>query len=263
MLRTSRRQTATAPGAPLWMVTYSDLVTLLLAFFVLMLSFSAVRPQEFNEAITSVRKAFGAAAPAGLVPQLPLHPGQQTEKARDTARKLRQRMQVLGQEQEVLIEFDATGGIKIALPAALLFDEGSADLRPDALPVLQEIAAILRELPESFIEVRGHTDTTPLIASGVYRDNYDLSYHRAHAVMAELSGAGRVPERQFEIAAAGASQPLTPNDSETGRQSNRRVEVYVRGLVDARRMEELSAGREFMPEPVAAPGEEPPRPDVL
>jgi len=87
--------------------------------------------------------------------------------------------------------------------------------------------------------VRGHTDSLPTGTSAQFRDNYDLSYFRAYSVAERLSAVGGVPEEQFEIVAAGSNQPVATNATEEGRQANRRVELYVRGLVDKSRMEGL------------------------
>ena len=227
-------------GAPEWIVTFSDLMSLLLTFFVLLLSFSTISEKDFKDAIASVQGALGVLPMhQGILSPVPAPPRRRTEQTEAVARRLRRQLQILGLEQQVKIEFDAVGGLKISLPAGVLFDPGSATLRPDSLPVLRDLGGILKEFPDSFVEVRGHTDSSPLTAPGPYRDNYDLSYHRAYAVFEQLAGPGRVPEEQFEITAAGGAQPEAPNDTEEGRRANRRVEVYVRGLVDRQKLDSL------------------------
>jgi len=230
-------------GAPAWIVTFSDLMSLLLTFFVLLLSFSTISEEDFNQAMASLQGALGIMSMHdGMVA---FHPRpqrqarqQETERA---ARRLRRQLQVEGLEMQVKIEYDAQGGLKIILPNAVLFDSASADLKPEALPLLQDIGSVLAELPDTFIEVRGHTDALPTSPGARFRDNYDLSYFRAYAVADRLAVAGGVPEEQFEIVASGANQPVATNATEEGRAANRRVELYVRGLVDQRRMESLEA----------------------
>jgi chemotaxis protein MotB len=227
-------------GAPGWIVTFSDLMSLLLTFFVLLLSFSTITEEDFNQAMASLQGAFGVlprftsiAAPA------PRKPARPTDEAALAARKLRRKLQIEGKEKQVKIEYDATGGLKISLPDAVLFDAGDATLRPQAFPILESVASVLSGLPETFVEVRGHTDGTPLGETTNFRDNYDLSYFRAHSVADRLNIVGGVPMEQFEIVAAGPSQPLATNDTPEGRRANRRVEIYVRGLISPDKLNAL------------------------
>src|SRR5690606_34553032 len=123
-------------------------------------------------------------------------------------------LQIRGLEKSVKIEFDALGGLKINLPGHLLFEPGQSTMRPEALPLVQEIAAVLAELPESFFEVHGHTDAQPIAATPQFRDNHDLCDCRAHSVTQQLVLSDGLPLEQFEIQASGASQPIANNDTE-------------------------------------------------
>lgn len=240
MIGRRKRQGGGEEGAPAWIVTFSDLMSLLLTFFVLLLSFSTVSEEEFKEAMMSIQGAFGVLDrfPHVIsVAQLP--PRRASNEAAEAARELQRQLQILGLEKQVKIEYDAMGGLKISLPSSILFDSGSATLKPEALPILRDVGEVLFEMPDTFIEVRGHTDSTPLAATGTYRDNYELSYFRADAVTRQLHTLGKVPMEQFEIVACGQSQPLATNTTEAGRQANRRVEIFVRGLVKKSRMESL------------------------
>lgn len=227
-------------GAPKWIVTFSDLMSLLLTFFVLLLSFSTISEQDFNQAMMSLQGAFGVLSQYdGMITMQPRPQRRQQENTERAARRLRRQLQIEGLEKQVKIEYDAQGGLKIILPDAVLFDSGSAELKPAALPLLQDIGDVLGDLPDTFVEVRGHTDSQPTGAGTRFRDNYDLSYFRAYSVADRLAFSGGVPEEQFEIVAAGANQPVATNTTIEGQQANRRVELYVRGLVDQSRMEGL------------------------
>jgi len=230
-------------GAPGWMATFADLMSLLLTFFVLLLSFSTISEEKFNQALLSLEGGFRPfPRNSGFIAPVPRPPDRKNEEAEQTARKLRRLLQVRGLERKVKVEFDALGGIKLNLPASLLFEPGEAALRPDALPLIRDIAAVLAELPESFFEVQGHTDSRPLANALRFRDNYDLSYERAHSVTEQMVVTGGLSVNQFEIHAMGASQPLATNETEEGRAANRRVEIYVRGLLDKNNLNRLLQG---------------------
>ncbi len=227
-----KKKSPEVTGAPLWLVTFGDLMSLLLTFFVLLLSFSTISEEQFNQAMASLQQALGVLRlQDGVISPIPRPPRRTQESASDAARKLRRELQVMGMEKQVKIEFDAVGGIKISLPNAVLFDMGSTELKPESFPVMQNVAEVLRDMPDAFIEVRGHTDNIPTSAGSIYRDNMQLSFFRADAVARRLFEVGGVPKEQFEITALGSNQPMATNDTPEGREANRRVEIYVRGLV--------------------------------
>ncbi|MBI1318623.1 MAG: OmpA family protein [Candidatus Hydrogenedens sp.] len=230
-------------GAPMWIVTFSDLMSLLLTFFVLLLSFSTITEEEFNEAMMSLQGALGVMPQfTSVIDQSQRRSRGAKEDSQKAARQLRRMLQVKGLEKQVKIEYDAFGGLKISLPNAVLFEPGSATLQPDAYPLMEDMGEVLGEMPETFIEVRGHTDSSPLNTASSFRDNYDLSYFRAYEVANRLAQAGGIPREQFEMVACGSSQPMASNETESGRMANRRVEIYVRGLVDAQRLRGLESG---------------------
>lgn len=228
------------PGAPAWLATFADMMSLLLTFFILLLSFSSVSEDKFKQAAQSMAVGFSPfQAMNGLVSMNSRPSRKQESEARHAARRLRRMLQVRGLEKSIKIEFDALGGIKIVLPSSLLFEQSEFTLKPSALPVIEEIARNLSELPENLFEIHGHTDSQPLASTPQFRDNYDLSYQRAHSVTEQLVLSGNLAINRFEIHANGASQPLATNDTEEGRAANRRVEIYVRGLLDKEKLNRL------------------------
>jgi len=250
----ARQKKPEAEGAPAWVVTYGDMMSLLLCFFVLLLSFSTISEEAFKEALLSLQGALGVLpAHSSVVATYPRTMRQRKEEMEQAARRLQRQLLIQGKERQVKIEMDAQGGLKINLPSAILFDIGSATLRADAFPVLRDVAQILAELPDTFIEVRGHSDSQPLRDTVRFRDNYDLSYARADAVARQLMRVGEIPIDQFEIISCGSSQPVATNATEEGRNANRRVEIYVRGLVDRRKIELLQGESETLEES-EAPG---------
>ena len=221
-------------GAPGWMVTYGDLMSLLLTFFVLLLSFSVISEDDFNAAAYSLQHALGVLPRnISLIPLDHLPKTRVTPSVERIARRLRERLQVIGHDRDVKVEFDAEGGLKISLPSEVLFETASADMSAEAYEVLAMVGQVLGDLPDAFIEVRGHTDSRPLVSSARHRDNYDLSFARADVVARHVHAVGGLPLERFEIIACGPGQPVATNETPEGRQENRRVELHVRGQFTA------------------------------
>lgn len=215
------------------MVTYGDLMGLLLTFFILLISFSTLDQKKITQAIISVQGAFGVLPQNMTVAQILKNMAQaQSRTPRSierAAREFRSRLQMLGLEENIEIKYDGEGGLEINLPNRVLFDLGSADLKPEAYEVLNGLASSLGEIPGKRIEIRGHTDNLPLSDTSRFADNYDLSYHRAKNVMLQMTEPDGIPRAETEIVACGPSQPVGDNDTEEGRQLNRRVQVRIRG----------------------------------
>ena len=247
MPRDKKKGDDAPPGAPAWMVTYGDMMSLLLTFFVLLISFSTISEEDFNEAMMSLQGALGVldsnTSPVRIF-HIPEPPKSLPKSVERLARELKKRLQVLGKDEEIDIQLDKEGGLKLNLPSRILFDTARAELKPDAYEVLNNMAEVLSGVPGAFIEVRGHTDNRPLRSRGPFKDNHDLSYGRAKAVWEYLLRAGTNVGDQFEIIACGAEQPVATNDTEEGRQANRRVELYVRGELSEDIVERLRTGAE-------------------
>lgn len=264
MAREKKQQSGGEGGAPAWMVTYGDLMGLLLTFFILLISFSTLDQKKISQAIISVQGAFGVLPQNMTVSQILRSMAQaQSRTPRSierAAREFRSRLQVLGLEDNVEIKYDGEGGLEINLPNRLLFDLGSADLKTEAYEVLNGLAASLGGIPNKRVEIRGHTDNLPLSEASRYADNYDLSYHRAKNVMTQMTGPGGIPESETEVIACGPSQPVGDNNTEEGRQLNRRVQIRVRGDFSDETQDQIQAIVDgTVP---TAPGEESPPPST-
>ncbi|MDK1022004.1 MAG: OmpA family protein [Candidatus Hydrogenedentes bacterium] len=230
-------------GAPLWVVTYGDLMSLLLTFFILLLSFATMdKPREVQEAMISIKGAFGV-LPKELtyirINPAPVRMRRPNKKVEDLGRRVVRGLQVAGLQRDIKLTYDAAGGLKITLPSQILYRSGETRVRPEAFALLENIGAVLSNLPETFFEIRGHTDNTSLSSDVLYRDNHDLSGKRADAVARFMNQNAGIPLNQFEIIACGSGQPIATNTTEEGRSANRRVDIYVRGLMDSQQVAEL------------------------
>lgn len=223
------RQTPDQRGAPAWVITYADLMSLLLTFFILLAAFSTVNPRKIHQAISSIQDALGVQplTPITLpVPQFPV-----PQAIERVARELQRRVQVMGHDANLNIRFEQDG-LRIVLPEGVTFETARAELKPDCYHVLDTIGELLSTLGAGArVEVRGHTDSRPLLSTGHFRDNHELSFARADAVARRLSQVGKMPLEQFESIACGAGQPAATNDTPEGQQANRRVEIFVRAEV--------------------------------
>ncbi len=244
MPRERKKQTEGEGGAPGWVVTYGDMMSLLLTFFILLMSFSTISEKDFEKAMGSLEGALSLfPQSASVMNRNTMGKRQHREKMQQAAQKLAEEMQIIGQDKQIKVEYDAKGGIKITLPDTVLFDRGSAELKSESFPVIETITKILESLTDIFIEIKGHTDNTPIINNPQFRDNYDLSYYRADQVMRKLlSVSSSLSPEMFEVTACGPSQPLTTNLTEEGRKENRRVEIFVRGFLGEEEKELIQKG---------------------
>ncbi|NPV81753.1 MAG: OmpA family protein [Firmicutes bacterium] len=214
--------------SPEWLLTYADMVTLLLTFFVLLYSYSRVDLKRFQQALASFRRtlAITSVEPV-IVPQIldntKAPPGISDEELYNKLRNLIQREGLAG---KVTVSSEKRG-IMIRLKEQVFFDLGKSELRPEALPVLQKIAAVLREIPDRDLRVEGHTDDLP-INTILYPSNWELSAARAGAVVRYfINNCGLKPWR-FEIVGCAEYRPEYPNTDPHWRQLNRRVEIVIK-----------------------------------
>jgi chemotaxis protein MotB len=235
MAKSSKKKSG---GAPDWMVTYGDMVTLLLTFFVMLVSIAnfEVSDDKFTAAVQSIQEALGMRGQTGahLDPSVDFHsllqklesiiPPDKPRKQGDSEEE-----GIYGEEFRVR---NIRDGREITLGGPLLFEPFSDNLTPDGQKTLEQMDVYLRG-HRNKIEVRGHAADQPRPADWTYQDAWQLSYARAVRVAEALVGQG-VDEKTIRIVAAGDSEPVTAqayDPEELG--NNRRVEIIVReSLVD-------------------------------
>ena len=114
----------------------------------------------------------------------------------------------------------------VTVGAGGAFASGSADLTPEAISIMQQIAGVNAE-NDSEITVSGHTDDVPLIFGSRYRDNWDLAAARSASVVQSLSADGVITDNRLEAISYGESRPVDSNDTAAGRSKNRRIEIEI------------------------------------
>lgn len=215
-------------GAPLWIVTFSDLMTLLLTFFVLLLSFSAVKMDSFRAAMGSLKEALGVFqgsqsvlyAPADVTSNIPT----KAEILKSTA-EIRAFLRERNLENKV--EMELTGeGIRFKLNSSLLFSSGKGELNNDVKELMRNIGYLTNRFATRVI-VEGHTDDLPL-TGGIFKSNWGLSAARAVSVVNFLSNLPNAKKDIFQVSAYSEFKPRVPNDSQLNRALNRRVEIMIK-----------------------------------
>jgi chemotaxis protein MotB len=213
-------------GAPGWMVTYGDMMSLLLTFFVLLISFSSIKQEDFEKAIASLQGALGVLkAELTLIDFRRDTPQMQAQKFEDVAAKIAEYIRVQGRREDIQVRHTQEG-LKLTMQNPVLFDTGEDSLKPEAVPILTDIAGLLSELSDNFISVEGHTDNVP-IRTERFPSNLDLSAARALSVARFIIDRGGIDYKNVSMRGYGENLPLVPNNSVENRQKNRRVDVHV------------------------------------
>ncbi len=226
------------PGAPLWTATFSNLMTLILAFFVLLFSISSVNEQRFRAVVASLQDALGILpAPAGVTSAPVAKPGtggsspqfaqERQQTLSEVSRQLKGALADQNVQQYVRIEL-ADKALVVHFDSALLFDSGQAIIKKEAISSLDAIGKVLAGIGNE-IRVEGHTDSDPILSSPLYPDNWALGSARAHSVLTYLKVFHAVPDRRMSIASYADTRPVSKNDTPEGKALNRRVDIVILG----------------------------------
>ena len=289
------------PGTPApWMSTFSDMMTLLMCFFVLLFSMSEVDAAKFEDVVKSFQstvsifragsKAVGdgilisngvsqlnmldeyinssgktAEADNDDIEDITKTGGSADDKLKEAAEQLELNQEEIESlkaaidelEEEKLklseelaekmedafeesmmedkVEVSFTGDyVTLTLNGAFLFDSGKADIKSDAIPVLNKIGVLLTRYADSDIEIEGHTDSVPL-NGGRYENNDVLSSYRALAVFNYLKENAALDPGVMKHSGRGEYIPITDNSTPEGRAKNRRVEIKIYNALSAQR----------------------------
>lgn len=225
--------------APAWMVTYADLMSLLFALFVLLLSFSEVSDDSFNKNAGPMREAFNQnsdfqtdeqsnlSGGTGLLPgvkSIPMNVPQQDELHDAMVSDLRRSLQADLASRFVELE-ETKNGIIIRFPSSTAFQVGGAELASSSYASLDKIIPVLARTPGD-IKVGGHTDDVP-ISTLQFRSNWDLSAARATSVVHYFLRSGQIPKARLTSQGYADARPLMPNRNADSRARNRRVEISI------------------------------------
>ncbi len=231
----NRPEPPSEEGAPEWMVTFSDLTTLLLTFFILLLSFANMDIVKFKEMLGSIKDAFGVQVKRKEAEYAAFSPTPYEKKSILTQKE----EFVLGMVLEIKTLFESDkrtkgnveveaekDGVLLRVGNSIMFKPGSAELLPQAYPILNKVIKILEENNVD-LKVMGHTDDTPVEKGSLYPSNWELSAARAGAVVRYiLSHSKAIKPTRLQAIGLADTRPLVPNISPENRAKNRRVEFY-------------------------------------
>ncbi len=220
-------------GAPGWVVTFGDMMSLLLTFFILLLSFATMDKIKYKVLSGSIQTAFGVqeVTPTFTRPQASKVIAKEfsmefnSQNMLDGMKKIEERESVRTPSGRVDIEvFEDYRGIVLSVGESHMFEAGRADLRPAIWPFLDDVLN-LAVTNKAQIQVEAHTDSSP-IKTAKFPSNDHLSADRAVSVIRYFRGVREdIPGHRFEAVAAGKSRPRFPNMTDAGRKKNRRVEL--------------------------------------
>ena len=217
-----------------WIVSYADMLTLLFALFVVLYATSDANPQKLQAVHNSIDQAFsigvlqgsnGSSAVlqngGGITPSLAEIKSNNLAALSETLSGFAQANNLEGKIQ---VRSDADS-IIISLQDNLLFDSGSADLRPGSQDVLLQVANALQGLPNQ-MRIEGHTDNIP-VNSPDFPTNWELSAARASRVLRFLRDQGGLTANKLFLAGFADTQPVASNDTPEGRALNRRADIVI------------------------------------
>ena len=260
-----KKQEEAPKGSPAWMATFSDLMNLLLCFFVLLFSMSTVDAAKFDMVVASLQSTFSVLPAGGSsvgegelissgISQLKdfsmyfeqlssdesqevQQENQEEQSAKETyqqealkeseemAEEISSQVETNGIQNQVEVDFNAKY-VLLTLNGALLFDSGRSEIRQDAYPLIDKIGAILSNYSSNIIEIEGHTDNVP-ISNSKYESNDVLSMYRALSVADYIRSITNLDASLLKSSGRGEYVPIADNATPEGRARNRRVEVKI------------------------------------
>jgi chemotaxis protein MotB len=226
-------------GGDRWLVSYADFITLLMVLFVVLYSMGQTDIKKYKRLADSMKSAFSGGTSRVVDPQIDTTSGADTNAAPapimveglpmtsstgvEVASDLSNMLQQAGLDSDVSIQ-NSVEGVLISLSEKLLFKPGTADLIPEAYPILDKIVEMLKPIPND-VRIVGHTDDSPP-TDPRFTTNWDLSYARAMVIVNYFEKKGINSSRLIPTG-RGSYQPVFPNDSPEHRALNSRADIVV------------------------------------
>lgn len=258
-----RKQEEGNSGSPAWMSTFSDLMNLLLCFFVLLFAMSDVNAQKFQEVAASLSASFSVLPQGGSAlsddgilvgsgasqlnalsdyyNNMGLNTDgdmdQETEEAykevekegMSESEKMAEQIENNLESEKISSQVEVTATSKyvvLNLSGGLLFDSGKAELKADAIDLIDQVADSIKAYDDNTISIEGHTDNVP-ISNSKYPNNMRLSLDRSYSVFDYFVNTKGFDETSLSASGRGDALPIASNATPEGRAQNRRVEIKI------------------------------------
>ncbi|MBU3948909.1 MAG: OmpA family protein [Proteobacteria bacterium] len=200
----------TVQNTDTWMVTLSDIIMLMITFFVMLLTMSTINQKSLKDAINHIKKSIGGSAYHGL-------------RGSETLGTIKAALKNIDRSIEIK---EDERGIVLSIQEDILFDPGKSTIKKENYLILDAISAVIDSCPNE-IMVMGHTDDLP-VQDGEYESNWELSAYRGLYVLEYFVKNRRLPPERFYVGGYGAFRPLFPNNNSKHRSLNRRVEIIFK-----------------------------------
>ncbi|MBN2258996.1 MAG: OmpA family protein [Clostridiales bacterium] len=247
-----KKPPAASGGSPAWMTTFSDLMTLLLTFFILLFSFSTLDAIKFKNVASALQSVLLGEAkptifpndiPPGNIPIMDPIPVPATDETETIDNELTILYEMVmkfveseNMQANITVSKDLRGVI-IDINERVLFDSGKADLKPESKVVLEKVYELISQFENELI-IEGHTDDNP-INTAQFPSNWELSVIRAVNVLRYFTEVKNISPTRISAAGYGEYQPMEMDDTQVDKAFNRRVNILI--LVDSNK-EDLNIG---------------------
>ncbi|WP_085645896.1 OmpA family protein [Thalassospira sp. MCCC 1A03138] len=253
-----------AAGAPAWMATFADLMSLLLVLFVLLLTFAEMDVIKYKQIAGSVKAAFGFSKQdelAGVVeldgsilgkalkqptpdtprivsnippvetPEVEIKEGDsKSEKAEALEETLETVLHKMGMTNQIGVD-RKDGDVVVRFPNEIAFPSGSSGMTAEFAAILNRLVPVINQT-EGQVVVSGHTDNIPVSSNSPYISNWDLSAARATSVIHYMIDQNGTDPARMVVQGHGDSRPIADNSTPEGRAQNRRVEIAIEMVDD-------------------------------
>ncbi|CCU59483.1 flagellar motor protein MotS [Bacillus subtilis] len=212
-----------------WMVTFTDLITLILVFFILLFSMSQIDLQKFKAAVDSIQKEGNGLQPDQTSIEKKNTSPSDTKKQEDQQDQLLNKVNTYIKDNHLKAQMTAKRderGVVLVLQEAVLFDTGEAKVLKNAETLLHQIAVLLQTIPND-IQVEGHTDSRN-ISTYRYPSNWELSAARASGVIQYFTSKEKLPSKRFIAVGYADTKPVKDNKTNEHMKENRRVEIVIK-----------------------------------
>jgi len=229
------------PGRfPPWLITYSDLITLLLTFFILMMSMANLDPVRFTKASSSLKDAFGIKTRPSIIDRaVPIIPSPLDTQIQPSLIEMTDSIypQINSRLEELKLTQDAetiltdSDTITLRLKDTFLFNPGEDELDPRSYPLLEDLADIIRPYP-ILLRIEGHTDDIET-TTDKFPDSWELSVARAVAITRFFKHHKLLDLDRLSAIGYGSKRPIVENSSDANRAQNRRVDFILQATLSS------------------------------